>query len=53
MEKVTEWSSQVQATSTKIADGAEYFETAAISDAQIGALRLDRGLGWEINRRTY
>lgn len=41
--KVTEWSSQVRATSTKIADGAEYFETAAISDAQIGALRLDRG----------
>lgn len=40
---VTEWSSQVRATSTKIADGAEYFETAAISDALIGELRLDRG----------
>lgn len=41
--KVTEWSVQAQATSTKIADGAEYFETAAISDALIGELRLDRG----------
>lgn len=39
----TEFSEQVEAKTTKVADGTEYFETAAIKDALIEELRLDRG----------
>lgn len=39
----TEFSQQVEATTTKLADGTEYFESAAIKDALIEELRLDRG----------
>ena len=39
----TPMSNQVSASTFKIADGTEYFESAAISDALIGTLRLDRG----------
>lgn len=40
--KATEFSMQVSASTFKIADGTEYFESAAIKDALIGTLRLDR-----------
>lgn len=40
--KATEFSVQVSASTFKIADGTEYFESAAIKDALIGTLRLDR-----------
>ncbi len=40
--KATEFSRQVSASTFKIADGTEYFESAAIKDALIGTLRLDR-----------
>ena len=40
--KATEFSSQVSGSTTKITDGTEYFESAAIKDALIGSLRLDR-----------
>lgn len=39
----TQFSEQVEATTTKLADGTEYFESAAIKDALIEELRLDRG----------
>lgn len=39
----TEFSQQVEAHTTKVSDGTEYFESAAIKDALIGELRLDRG----------
>ncbi|GAA0861698.1 phage tail protein [Paraclostridium tenue] len=39
----TEFSNQVEATTTKVVDGTEYFESAAIKDALIEELRLDRG----------
>ncbi|MBS6503871.1 MAG: phage tail protein [Clostridium sp.] len=41
--KVTPFSNQVSGTTFKVADGTEYFESAAIKDALIGELRLDRG----------
>lgn len=41
--RTTDFSSQVQASTLKIEDGTEYFEKAAIADALIGELRLDRG----------
>lgn len=41
--KATNFSTQVSASTFKIADGTEYFERAAIDDALIGTLRLDRG----------
>ncbi len=41
--QTTEFSAEIHATALKIADGTEYFENAAISDACIGSLRLDRG----------
>lgn len=37
----TEFSSQVSDSTTKIADGAEYFENAAINSALIGSLNAD------------
>lgn len=40
--KATEFSVQVSASTFKIDDGTEYFESAAIKDALIGTLRLDR-----------
>ena len=39
----TEFSAEIHATALKIADGTEYIENAAINDACIGTLRLDRG----------
>lgn len=39
----TEFSNQVEATTTKVADGTEFFESAAIKDVLIEELRLDRG----------
>lgn len=39
----TDFSEQVEAKTTKVADGTEYFESAAIKDALIEELRLDRG----------
>ncbi len=39
----TEFSEQVEATTTKVSDGTEFFESAAIKDALIEELRLDRG----------
>lgn len=39
----TNFSEQVEATTTKVADGTEFFESAAIKDALIEELRLDRG----------
>ena len=41
--RTTDFSSQVKASTLKIEDGTEYFEKAAIADALIGELRLDRG----------
>lgn len=41
--QTTEFSDEINATALKIADGTEYIENAAISDACIGTLRLDRG----------
>lgn len=41
--KYTNFSQQIEAHTLKIADGTEYFENAAINDAIIGELRLDRG----------
>ncbi|MBS6502579.1 MAG: phage tail protein [Clostridium sp.] len=41
--KVTPFSNQVSGYTFKVADGTEYFESAAIKDALIGELRLDRG----------
>ncbi len=41
--RITDFSSQVHASTLKIEDGTEYFEKAAIADALIGDLRLDRG----------
>lgn len=41
--RTTYFSSQVKASTLKIEDGTEYFEKAAIADALIGELRLDRG----------
>lgn len=41
--RATDFSTQMSGTTTKIANGAEYFESAAIKDALIGELRLDRG----------
>ena len=41
--KSTPMSNQVSASTFKIADGTEYFESAAIVDALIGTLSLDRG----------
>ena len=38
----TTFSEQVSATTTKIADGTEYFDNAAIKDALIADLRADR-----------
>lgn len=39
--KFTEFSAQVSESTTKIADGAEYFENAAINSALIGSLNAD------------
>ncbi len=39
--KFTEFSSQVSESTTKIADGSEYFENAAINSALIGSLNAD------------
>lgn len=39
----TEFSEQVEAHTTKVSDGTQYFESAAIKDALIEELRLDRG----------
>ena len=39
----TEFSGQVEATTTKVEDGTAFFESAAIKDALIEELRLDRG----------
>ncbi|MBC5997978.1 hypothetical protein EAI30_13685 [Romboutsia ilealis] len=39
----TDFSQQAEATTTKVADGTEFFESAAIKDALIEELRLDRG----------
>lgn len=41
--KATPMSNQVSASTLKLSDGAEYFEEAAIKDALIGTLNLDRG----------
>lgn len=41
--RYTNFSEEVFAETTKIADGSKYFESAAIKDALIGDLRLDRG----------
>lgn len=41
--RTTDFSSQAQASTLKIEDGTDYFEKAAIADALIGELRLDRG----------
>lgn len=40
---VTEFSSQVEAQTTKIDDGTMWIEKGAIADALIGELKLDRG----------
>lgn len=39
----TPFSNEIALESSKVADGAEWFENAAIGDALIGQLRLDRG----------
>lgn len=39
----TNFSNEVMLESAKVADGTEWFENAAIGDALIGELRLDRG----------
>lgn len=39
----TDFSQQAKATTTKVSDGTEFFESAAIKDALIEELRLDRG----------
>ena len=39
----TQFSEQVEVHTTKVSDGTEYFESAAIKDALIEELRLDRG----------
>lgn len=39
----TQFSEQVEAHTTKVSDGTKYFENAAIKDALIEELRLDRG----------
>lgn len=41
--RYTDFSEEVSAETLKIADGSKYFESAAIKDALIGDLRLDRG----------
>ncbi|MCC0728314.1 phage tail protein [Clostridioides sp. ZZV14-6045] len=40
---VTEFSNQIEAQTTKIADGTTWIEKGAIADALIGQLKLDRG----------
>lgn len=42
-DQTTEFSAETNATALKIADGTEYIANAAIGDACIGTLRLDRG----------
>lgn len=39
----TQYSSQLQISTFKIEDGTEFFKSAAIQDALIGTLKLDRG----------
>lgn len=41
--RYTDYSIEVSAETLKISDGTKYFESAAIKDALIGTLRLDRG----------
>ena len=41
--RVTSWSTQKSASTTKIDDASTWFSNAAIGDAQIGTLSLDRG----------
>lgn len=47
--RYTDFSKEVSAETLKIADGAKYFESAAIKDALIGDLRLDRGWIGKLN----
>ena len=42
-DKTTDYSLQIEASTRKIADGTEIFENAAIGNATIGELNLDRG----------
>lgn len=42
-DQTTEFSAETNATALKISDGTEYIANAAIGDACIGTLRLDRG----------
>lgn len=42
-DQTTEFSAETNATALKIAEGTEYIANAAIGDACIGTLRLDRG----------
>ncbi len=41
--RYTEYSNQIQVSTFKIEDGTEFFKSAAIQDALIGTLKLDRG----------
>lgn len=48
----TQFSEQVEVHTTKVSDGTQYFESAAIKDALIETLRLDRGWIGELDA-TY